>query len=92
MPANPVSPTGIPTPSPYTKTKEPTLLPTDKMSFEQFACWLMTGVLAGGGIYGYMTKSSMPSLIAGVGFGAAYGVCGYFTWKIQKLLFTFHLF
>lgn len=29
---------------------------------------------AGGGIYGYMQKASLPSLLAGLTFGALYGV------------------
>ena len=33
---------------------------------------------SGGGVYGYMQKSSIPSLVAGVGFGALYGLSGYY--------------
>lgn len=32
---------------------------------------------AGGGLYGYMQRKSMPSLIAGLGFGTLYGLSGY---------------
>lgn len=31
---------------------------------------------SGGGVYGYVQKSSIPSLMAGVGFGALYGLSG----------------
>ena len=49
---------------------------TRSLGFEQFACWLMTAVCGGGGVYGYMQRASLPSLIAGLGFGAAFGYSG----------------
>ena len=47
------------------------------LRLEQMACWLMTGLLGGGGLFGYTQRNSLPSLIAGIGFGAAYGYSGY---------------
>ena len=40
---------------------------------------------SGGGIYGYMQKSSIPSLVAGVGFGALYGLSGYYIRRGRSL-------
>ena len=41
------------------------------------AWWVMVAVfgvaLATGGLYGYMQRASLPSLLAGIGFGAFYG-------------------
>lgn len=33
---------------------------------------------AGGGVYGYMQKKSLPSLVAGLSFGALYGISARF--------------
>jgi uncharacterized membrane protein (UPF0136 family) len=44
---------------------------------EQLVCWIMGGILSGGGIYGYMKRGSIPSIAAGVGLGAVYGYSGY---------------
>ncbi|KAA0162502.1 hypothetical protein FNF27_08062 [Cafeteria roenbergensis] len=37
----------------------------------------MAALTAGLGVYGYMSKRSMPSLVAGVAFGAVYAASGY---------------
>jgi uncharacterized membrane protein (UPF0136 family) len=52
-------------------------LSTRSLCSEQFACWLMGGILSCGGIYGYMRRGSIPSVVAGVGLGAIYGYSGY---------------
>ena len=52
-------------------------LPVERMSFEQTACWLMAGVCGGGGAYAYATRSSIPSLVAGLTFSALYGLSAY---------------
>lgn len=46
---------------------------TRSLSLERTACYLMSGALASGGLYGYMQRASLPSLLAGIGFGAFYG-------------------
>ena len=46
---------------------------TRTLSLERTACYLMSGALASGGIYSYMQRASLPSLLAGLGFGAFYG-------------------
>ena len=37
----------------------------------------MAALSCSGGIYGYIRKSSRPSLIAGLAFGATFGIAGY---------------
>lgn len=46
------------------------------LSLEQLACYAVSAACTGGGIYGYLQKQSLPSLIAGLGFGALYGYSG----------------
>lgn len=46
------------------------------LSFEQLACYAVSAACTGGGIYGYLQRQSLPSLIAGLGFGALYGYSG----------------
>ena len=48
----------------------------ENLSFERLACFSMSVLTAGGGIYGYFNKGSIPSLIAGLGIGLLYGYSG----------------
>ncbi|KAL7748769.1 hypothetical protein RI367_005924 [Sorochytrium milnesiophthora] len=39
--------------------------------------YTMSGLCAVGGVMGYMKRGSRPSLVAGLGIGALYGLSGY---------------
>ncbi|KAA0160510.1 hypothetical protein FNF27_01445 [Cafeteria roenbergensis] len=49
----------------------------DRPTGSSHAAFTMAALTAGLGVYGYMSKRSMPSLVAGVAFGAVYAASGY---------------
>lgn len=49
----------------------------DRPTGSSHAAFGLALVCAAGGIAGYVTRKSLPSLLAGLGLGAAFGASGY---------------
>eukprot|EP00005_Dracoamoeba_jomungandri_P002360 CAMPEP_0174261746 /NCGR_PEP_ID=MMETSP0439-20130205/12030_1 /TAXON_ID=0 /ORGANISM="Stereomyxa ramosa, Strain Chinc5" /LENGTH=157 /DNA_ID=CAMNT_0015346293 /DNA_START=21 /DNA_END=494 /DNA_ORIENTATION=- len=53
---------------------------------QAFPTYLLGGVILVGGVMGFRKKRSIPSLVAGVGYGSLFGVSGYLIQDKEKRL------